>query len=150
MTFPTPTDKLAYDKAKKGIATMRIAFLLMIAVSLALGLLISPAFYFFIILFAISYLAVIPREKRKLKRSFCPHCNAHFDYSKDIEATEVTRSYTSSTQSAKGVSTVRFTCTCPNCAHSHSFTKRITVARADFNGKVDFYNLSHISKNMFV
>ena len=150
ITFPTPADKLIYEKAKKGIMTLRIVFLSFILIFSVLGLAFNNGFFILSVIFALSYIIVIPRERLKLRRSFCPVCHAHYDYAADIDVTETRRTFTSTDTNAKGVSILRFDCRCHSCSHIRSFTKKITSAKIDSNGKVDFYNLSHISKNMFV
>lgn len=100
-----------------------------------------------LIIAGISFLFMIGAiiDKGKVKRSYCPYCGEPYDYEDDIEwdVSDVI------TDSKKRTATVQFNCTCSECGKETSFSKKLTVASLDNNGKLTEYNIYDLARKCF-
>ncbi len=149
MEFPSEKDEKLYKKAKKSIRATRIAFLIFIAASIALGFFANEAFWALALVLVLGSLFVVSKSKKQLKRSFCSSCHAHYDYEKDVEW-QVTNEVVSSTQnSAQRKANVEFICHCPNCGKERIFDEKFVVASVDSKGIVRENNIQSMAKKYF-
>ena len=126
-------------QAKKANATQLKVLLLISIVSLIIGgillaLNISELVFgiaLFALMFGIIGIIISPiawyNQNKCINHSFCPHCEAKFDYNTDIKWTESERLDEGSVVK----SIVEFTCTCPVCGEEHVFEEKFDIAHYD-------------------
>ena len=130
-----------------------IVFIIVLAIGialLALGLTISElkliGLFFGGIFILCAPIAWCSRNK-SIKHSYCPHCDAKYDYNRDISWDETDRIETDT----KVTSVVEFTCVCPNCGEEYIFSEKFLTASYDKNkGAWKEHNLRTIAKKHFV
>ena len=69
------------------------------------------------------------QRKKQIMRSFCPHCEAQFDYEEDVSWKEVGRT----TGDTSIQSNVLFECECPECGKVTKFQQKLTTATYNKN-----------------
>ena len=84
-------------------------------------------------------------DRKRIRRSYCPHCEEQYDYDNDV-AWECSNVVTGGqTQKAD----VEIQCLCRNCGRATQFKKRFKTAEIDTLGRVKEYNLYNIIRKYF-
>lgn len=136
-------------QAKKANLVLLFVMLIIGAVVIALG-------YFFDLMiiglifggcFILTGLYVCYSWNRSIKHSYCPKCDAKYDYDADISWAEEDRI----DSDTKITSIVEFTCKCRSCGAEETFKEKFIIANYDKEkGVWKEHNLSQLAKKHFI
>ena len=85
-------------------------------------------------------------DRKRIRRSFCPHCEEQYDYENDVawESSNVV------TTASKQKADVEVECTCHCCGRKTQFVKRFETAEVDTLGRVKQYNIYNLVRKYFI
>ena len=137
---------------KEALKKNLIEFIIFEAIALViviLGIIISDFILFaliFAVAFALGGLYFWFDGKKRIKHSYCPYCEAKYNYKDDIKWEETESIETN----RKETSVVEFECTCPNCKEVTTFTKKFVTAQyVEKTGEWKQYSIDSLVKNFF-
>ena len=145
----TPREKALFDNKK-----FSLIFLIVAIVSAVLSIVFDKIdgdatgtiamIFMWIFLISCILTIVVVLDRKRIKRSYCPHCGEKYDYEDDIawEVSNVT--IFNSDKRAD----VKFQCVCANCGEETFFTKNFKIAYFQ-NGKYIEKNIRTEAKNYF-
>ena len=151
-------------KAEFGIGLSVIV--VFIAAFIALSFILSDfewAFIFnilagFLVLSFFVVLFILPSEKKRIDRIYCPVCGEKYDYNNDVawEVGEISvnsdmraYSYNSKKEVASKNATVSFSCVCHKCGNHTNFSQKMKVASLDNQGNLKNFNLDTECRKYF-
>ena len=150
MEFPSENDKKAYKKAKNKLRRDKLILLIIMVVLCIITVRTELPFLYIVSIIAFfSFWWIISGFEKALKRSFCPKCHAHYDYEEDIGWQVVDETVSSYETGANKKANVEFICSCPNCGHEKTFTKKFTVATVTSSGNVKHFDIRTLAKKYF-
>ena len=92
------------------------------------------------------FMIVNMSDRKRIRRSYCPHCGEKYDYEEDVswECTNVV------TGDREQTAELEICCSCDNCGEETVFTKSFKTASVDSQGRIKEYNLQNEVRKYFV
>lgn len=151
---------ITLEKAKKNFKKACILSIIIYVVITALAFIIlGGGGVIFAVGLPILFAMLFISEKKKIKRNFCPDCQAKYDFEADIhwsviQSERVTRSSSSSSSRtasliAEDKSLVRCECVCPNCGKVTEFNEKVTTCKYYSDGNIQRTNLRECMRGYF-
>lgn len=84
-------------------------------------------------------------DRKRIKRSYCPHCQTQYDYEQAV-AWECSNVVTTNRSQKADVEIV---CTCLQCGQQTQFTQRFEIAEIDALGRIKEHNIYNIVRKYF-
>lgn len=156
----TKADMSALKRAKTQVwITLAIGSVIAVGLGILLGVSISPiiGLGFGVFVEAI-VLGTSFSESKRIKRNFCKHCGAKYDYERcvawettDVEIKEKKIDPNNRNKQTAGsrIEHIEFVCTCENCGEETTFKKKFETATLYSDGSMKKKNLEKMIKNYF-
>ena len=156
----TKANTSALKRAKAQVwITFAIGSIIAVGLGIFLGISISPIIGLGLGVFVEAIvLGTSFSESKRVKRNFCKHCGAKYDYERcvawetiDVEVKEkkIDPNNRSKQTAGSRIEHIEFTCSCENCGEETSFKKKFETATLYSDGSIKKKNIEKMIKSYF-